>query len=142
MKSLFIILILFFSVNLFSQNISGKVTYVLSLEPIQEKKIDSMVAKSDFKNAKMEKMMRDIFKNTPDVNAYLEFNNQKSIYFVEDKMEVDGKAKLNMNRVLAGGDNKIYKNIKTKEYLKENLRENLLIEKKRKNGKLLKNQNR
>jgi len=35
--------------------------------------------------------MRDILENTPDVKAFLEFNNNEAIYFVEDKMQNDGK---------------------------------------------------
>lgn len=136
MKNFTLILTFFLSINSFSQNISGKVTYIVSMTPISDKKLDSLSKKSELKNAKMDKWMKDIFKNIPNVNACLNFINGESMYYVEEKMEIDGKAKLNINRVLAGGDNKIYKNTKTKEYLKENIRENLLIEKKEKKWKI------
>lgn len=129
-KKIILLLIIFINTIVFSQNISGKVTYVLSVEPFAEQKIDSMVAKSDFKNAKMEKMMRDVFKNAKDVEALLEFSNGESLYYLEDKMQNDGKAQLNINRTFAGGDNKYYKNTKTKEYFNESstFGELLLIE--------------
>lgn len=132
MKFNLLFIILFFSISISAQIQSGKVTYVASMTPITDKKIDSLTKKSDLKNVKMNTWMRDILKNTPNVNAYLEFDDGESMYYVEEKMEVDGKATLNMNRISAGGDNKIYKNTKTKEYLKENIRENLLIEKEEK----------
>lgn len=136
MKNLIFILTIFLSINSFSQNISGKVTYVVSMTPISDKKLDSLSKKSELKNVKMNKWLRDILKNTPNVNAYLDFIKGESIYYVEGKMEIDGKSILNMNRTLAGGDNKIYKNTKTKEYLQENIRENLLIEKEEKKWKI------
>lgn len=130
MRKQFILLhFIFVTTIISSQNISGKVTYVASMTPISDKLIDSISnKKGKLKNAKMNKWMRDMLKNTPNVNAYIEFANGESIYYVEEKMFVDGKAKLNINRTSAGGDNKTYKNTKTKEYLRENVRENLLIE--------------
>ncbi|WP_298883190.1 GLPGLI family protein [uncultured Polaribacter sp.] len=128
-KKLLLLIFVFLNTIVNTQNISGKVTYVVSMTPISDKLIDSISnKKGKLKNAKMNKWMRDMLKNTPNVNAYLEFANGESIYYVEDKMFVDGKAKFNINRTSAGGDNKTYKNTKTKEYLRENVRENLLIE--------------
>ena len=132
MKFNLLLISLFFSISISAQIQSGKVTYVASMTPITDKKIDSLTKKSNLKNVKMNKWMRDVLKNTPNVNAYLEFDDGESMYYVEEKMEVDGKTTLNMNRIFAGGDNKVYKNTKTKEYLKENIRENLLIEKEEK----------
>jgi hypothetical protein len=43
-------------------------------------------------------------------------------------MLIDGKPKFNLNRISAGGNNKTYKNTRTKEYLREYLRDDLLIE--------------
>ncbi len=78
----------------------------------------------------MNKWMRDILENTPNVNAYLDFSNGESLYYVEDIMQVDGKKTFNMNRTSAGGDNKYYKNTKTQEYYMQSstLGELLLIE--------------
>lgn len=126
-KKIILLLIIFINIVVSAQNISGKVTYVLSVESFAEQKIDSMVAKSDFKNAKMEKMMRDVFKNAKDVDALLEFSNGESLYYLEDKMQNDGKAKLNMNRSYAGGDSKYYKNTNTKEYFFQNNTGDLLL---------------
>jgi GLPGLI family protein len=130
MKALFTFLACFFSVVFYSQNLSGKVTYVISMEPISKKRIDSLSKKLSTKKVKMDKWMRDILKNTPDITAYLEFTNSESLYKVEDKMKNDGKISFNINRTFAGGDDRYYKNTKTKEYFQENgtLGELMLIE--------------
>jgi GLPGLI family protein len=129
MKKTFFILLLV-SLKVFTQKISGKVTYVVSMESYTKEKIDSIAKNMKTKNVKMDKWMRDIFENTPDVNAFLEFKNTESLYFVEDKMQNDGKPTYNVNRTSAGGDDKYYKNTKTGEYFKENstFGELLLIE--------------
>jgi GLPGLI family protein len=119
MKNYFIIFLILVSSNGFSQKICGKVTYVVSMESYTKEKIDSISKNLKTKNVKMDKWMRDVFENTPDVKAFLEFNNNESLYFVEDKMQNDGKATYNVNRTFAGGDNKYYKNTKTKEYFNE-----------------------
>ncbi len=119
MKNYFFILLLVISLNGFTQEVSGKVTYIVSVEPFSDKKIDSITKSSKVKNLKMNSWMKSVLKNTPDVNAFLEFNKQESIYYVEDKMQNDGKSILNMNRTYAGGDNKYYKNSNTKEFYHE-----------------------
>lgn len=128
MKNLLLTLLLVISVNMFSQNISGKITYIVSMEPFNERKLDSAYQVRTKK--KMDKWMKDIFKNTPDVKVFLEFDNGKSLYYVEDKMQNDGKSKLNLNRTFAGGDNKYYRNANTKEQFHESTTfgEPLLIE--------------
>ena len=130
MKNYFFILLLMVSLNGFSQKISGKVTYVVSMESYTKEKIDSISKSFKKKNLRMDKWMRDIFENTPDVKAFLEFNNNEAIYFVEDKMQNDGKPTYNVNRIFAGGDNTYYKNTKTGEYFNESssFGELLLIE--------------
>lgn len=120
MKYFLSFLFCFFLFSLFSQNINGKVTYVVSMEPYSKGKIDSISKNLKGKKIKMDKWMRDIFENTPDVKAYLEFSYQESLYFVEDKMQNDGKKTYNVNRTYAGGDDKYYKNTKTKEYFHKN----------------------
>lgn len=117
---------------IFTQQLSGKVTYVVSMAKFSDKKIDSLLSKRKSKNVRANQLAKSFFKNTSNVNAYLEFSNGESMYYVEEKLEVDGKTTFNMNRIFADGDNKIYKNTKAKVYLKENLRENLLIEKEEK----------
>ncbi len=119
MKFNVLLITLFFSITIFAQIQSGKVTYVVSMESYSKEKIDSISKKLKSKKVKMNKSMRDVFENTPNVNAYLEFSNDESLYYVEDKMQNDGKATYNVNRTFAGGDNKYYKNTKTKEYFVE-----------------------
>ena len=110
MKFNVLLITLFFSITIFAQIQSGKVTYVVSMESYSKEKIDSISKKLKSKKVKMNKSMRDVFENTPNVNAYLEFSNDESLYYVEDKMQNDGKATYNVNRTFAGGDNKYYKN--------------------------------
>jgi len=136
MKFFPIYIFLSFSAIIFSQQLSGKVIYVASMIPIPDKKIDSLLSTRKSKNKKMNDLVKNMFKNTPNVNTYLEFTNGESIYYVEEEMEIDGKSTLNINRISAGGDDKVYKNTSTKEYLKEYKREHLLIEKKEKKWKV------
>ncbi len=136
MKLIFSCILLFFSTIIFAQQLSGKVTYVVSMSPISDKKIDSLLSKRKTKNPEMNGWLKNMFKNIPNVNAYLEFTEGESIYYVEEKMKVDGSPRLNLNRISAGGDNKVYKNTNTKEYLQEYRRDNLLIEKREKKWKI------
>jgi len=119
MKPIIIFLLLCISTTLFSQKISGKITYVVSMEPISEKIIDSVSKKNILKKTRMDKWVQNILKNTPNVNAFLSFSKEESLYKVEDEMQNDGKSIFNMNRIFAGGDNKYYKNTATKEQFRE-----------------------
>lgn len=119
MKPIITIILFCISVTLFSQNISGKVTYVVSMEPISEKIIDSVSKKGILKKTRMDKWVQNILKNTPNVNAFLSFSKEESLYKVEDEMQNDGKSIFNMNRIFGGGDNKYYKNTATKEQFYE-----------------------
>ncbi|WP_405563610.1 GLPGLI family protein [Polaribacter sp. Asnod6-C07] len=119
MKFNLLLIYLFFSTTIFSQQLTGKVTYIVSMESYSKEKIDSISKKLKTKKVKMDKWMRDVFENTPNVNAYLEFSNDESLYYVEDKMQNDGKPIFNVNRTFAGGDRRYYKNTKTNEYFNE-----------------------
>ena len=58
MKNIFFTLLFVISLNVFSQNISGKVTYTISMETFNEKKLDSMIestSKSKKANSKEQK---------------------------------------------------------------------------------------
>ncbi|MFD2529723.1 MULTISPECIES: GLPGLI family protein [Polaribacter] len=118
-KKTILTLIIFINTIVFSQNISGKVTYVVSMESLTKEKIDSISKSFKKKNIKMGKWMRNIFENTPNVSAYLEFSNDESLYYVENEMQNDGKPVFNVNRTFAGGEDRYYKNIKTKEFYHE-----------------------
>lgn len=125
MKPILTILIFCISISLFSQKISGKVTYKFSAEPLNEKKFDSAYTARTKK--KMDTWMKGIFKNTKDVHTFLTFANGESLYVVEDKMQNDGKTIFNLNRTYAGGDNIYYKNTNTKEYFFQNDTGELLL---------------
>ena len=71
MKQFLFTFFLVFSLSSFSQIKSGKITYVVSMTPISEKKIDSLVKNDDLKNPIMTDWFKSILKNTPNVNAYL-----------------------------------------------------------------------
>lgn len=115
MKFFLFSILLFYSTIIFTQQLSGKVTYVVSMSPISDKKIDSIAKKSKVKNIRMNNWFKTVLKNTSDVNAYLDFTNEESLYYVERKMQNDGKSLLNMNETFAGGDDKYYNNQITKE---------------------------
>lgn len=117
MKKIFLILLLV-SLNGFTQNISGKVTYTISMEAFNEKKLDSMI-ESTSKSKKANSFLKELFKNADDVSASLTFTNKESIYKIEDKLQIDSKSKLNMNRILAGGDDVYYKNSRSEENYRE-----------------------
>lgn len=89
------------------------------MEPISEKLIDSINKKIASKNAKMNDFTKSVFKNIKDVNCFLEFKNEESLYYAEDEMKIDDGKMFNLNRIFAGNDNKYYKNIKTKEQYHE-----------------------
>lgn len=128
MRNYFIITLVLFSMSFSAQNISGIITYNHSITPISKKILDSIAKNSKNKNPRFQKMTREIFSNTPDVKSFLEFNNEQSLYKVEDKMENYNNKMPNINRIFAGSDNIYYKNTKTKEYFYEsNLGELLLI---------------
>lgn len=99
------------------------------MTPITDKMIDSVLSeKNNGVKKNTSQSLKDLLKYTPNVNAFLEFSNNEAVYYVEDKMKVDGKFKLNINRFIAGGDDKTYTNTITKENLREEVREHLLIE--------------
>lgn len=53
MKNYFFILLLVISLNGFTQKISVKLIYVISTEPISDKKIDSITKNSKIRNVKV-----------------------------------------------------------------------------------------
>ena len=65
MKFFPIYIFLSFSAIIFSQQLSGKVTYVASMIPIPDKKIDSLLSTRKSKNKKMNDLVKNMFKNTP-----------------------------------------------------------------------------
>lgn len=116
---IFVSICFFLVLSGYSQNISGKVTYKFSMKPISEKMIDSINKKNASKNAKMNDFTKSVFKNIKDVNGFLEFKNEESLYYAEEEMKIDDGKMFNLNRIFAGDDNKYYKNIKTSEQYHE-----------------------
>lgn len=96
MKNYFFIAFILFSLNGFTQNISGRVTYNISMEAFSEKKLDSII-KSTSSNKKANIFLKEMFKNADDVKASLAFTNKESIYIIEDNLQNDGKINNNNN---------------------------------------------
>jgi len=125
-KLFFLLIVFSISIN-YAQNISGKVTYVVSMEPFSDKWIDSISKNNPINNAKMNAWAKNRLKNTPDVEAYLVFKNGEALYKLEEEMQNDGRPDFNINRIFAGGVNKYYKNTNTKEFFFENNLGELLL---------------
>lgn len=109
MKKALIFIFLLFSVLIYSQQkITGKVVYNISLIPlnISKKSESNQISKEDKQKA------ISIIKNIKDVQFALTFNNNESLYKVIDKMESDADPTVNLAKVVAGGDNLYYNNIK------------------------------
>jgi hypothetical protein len=68
MKKISFLLLLSFSINTCTQNISGKVTYTISMEPFNEKELDSVIKKTS-NNKKANNFLKELFKNADDVSA-------------------------------------------------------------------------
>ena len=119
LRNIFVLICFFLVHNGYSQNISGKITYKFSMKPISEKMIDSINKKNASQNAKMNDFTKSVFKNVKDVNGFLDFKNEESLYYAEDEMKIDDGKLFNLNRIFAGDDHKYYKNIKTKEQYHE-----------------------
>lgn len=119
MKNKLLIFLSLFAITTNAQNISGKITYKFSMKPISEKLIDSITKKNASTNPKMNDLSRSIFKNIQDVNGFLDFKNEESLYYAAEEMKIDDGILFNMNRIFAGGNHKYYKNIKTKEQYHE-----------------------
>jgi GLPGLI family protein len=116
-KKLIIIACIIFSSTTFSQQqFSGRVYYTFSMKPFSEKTIDSVTKKSKGKSKKIKKWVQDTFKNIKDVTAILEFANGESLYYIPEEMKVEGKPKLNLGRIMAGGKSKYYLNHNKKDY--------------------------
>lgn len=130
MKTIFTFLFFIISATFFSQNISGKVTYQITTKPFAEKRIDSITKKINIKNKKLRNMVKSMFKDMPDITSFLDFNKNESLYYLEDKMDNSSRRTININRIIAGGDNKTYNNVRTKEHFRtsDTFGEPLLIE--------------
>lgn len=130
MKNPLLILLLFISIQSFSQKTSGEVTYVVSMVAFNDKKADSIYQTVNNEKKEMNNFLKEMLNNTKDVNAFLKFTKEESIYEVENKLEIDGKLTLNLTRIIAGGEDIYYKNLNNKEnyYQSDVFGEMLLIE--------------
>lgn len=138
-KKLLISVCILFSTALFSQQeFSGRVYYTFSMETFSKKETDSVSIKAPGKSKEMSKWVRNIFKNIKDVTAVLEFTNGESLYSLKEEMHVEGKPKLNLGRIMAGGESKYYLNHRKKDYFYQTstLGEEMRVEMKPKKWKI------
>jgi len=108
------------------------------MQPFSEKTIDSVTKRPGLNSKKMSKMARDMFNNIKDVYAFLEFANGESLYYIQEEMKLGSKPKLNLGRIMAGGNSKYYLNHTKKEYYYQTstFGEEMLVEMKPKKWKI------
>lgn len=112
MKRKLIFIFLLFSVSIYSQQkITGKVVYDISLIPSNKfkKTENNQITKEDRQKAML------FIKNIKEVQFALFFNNNESLYKAVDKMESDADPTINIAKVVGGGANLYYTNIKLNE---------------------------
>ena len=97
-----------FFLSLFSatgQSINGKITYLAT-----SKYAESFYKKKVKKNKKeIKSNILKLYKNSKDVYSILEFNENRSLYYVVDKMEINND-NVNYTHILAGSEKKFYTN--------------------------------
>lgn len=114
MKKIILLISLLFTTLLFSQQkFSGSVIYNVSLKPRDLFKI----ATNDKISEKDKQTVSTIIKNTNDVEFVLKFTKNESLYKIIDKMESDADQKINLTRVVAGGNNIYYIDNSTNTFL-------------------------
>lgn len=99
-KTILLILILNFTV--FKSIAQGKVIYKVSF-------IGSDKLKQISKSSPQFKAVNDFIKNTKPINATLQFNTNKAVYYLNN-LHNEANSKLNASKILAGADDKFYTN--------------------------------
>ena len=112
-KILFFIFICFSSMLFSQQKFSGTIFYNVSLKPndVSKKGINNKISETD------KQTVNTIIKNSSDVEFSLNFTKNEAVYKIIDKMESDADNKINLTKVIAGGNNLYYSNNTTNTYL-------------------------
>ncbi|MCM2302471.1 MAG: GLPGLI family protein [Flavobacteriaceae bacterium] len=114
MRKIIVLIFLLFTTLLFSQQkFSGAIIYNVSLKPRDLSKI----ATNDKISEKDKQTVSTIIKNTNDVESVLKFTKNESIYKIIDKMESDADQKINLTKVVAGGNSIYYTDNSTNTFL-------------------------
>lgn len=108
MKPIFNLLLFCFSVTLFTQNISGKVTYEVRLNFTKENLKEMEINKDKATNT-----MRKVLQNSTNTNVLLRFNGNQSHYKVIKKLEINDRKPLNMSYAIAGGEKQFFTELLT-----------------------------
>lgn len=99
---------------------AGRILYKVTLRPIDKPKnleIDK-IPNEDRQKAQA------IIQNIKAVDFLLIFNNNESPYKVIEKMESEADSKINLAKIVAGGDDLYYNNNQTNHSIKKNLEVN------------------
>jgi len=117
-KNLLFLICLLFSFFVSSQNtIQGKVFYTISMNPINNKSVDSILKKQ--KTPKhIQPFVKKMLQNSKDVMGVLLFSNAESLYQVDDKMKNEGTV-MSLTYLAAGAKSKYYSNSNEKDYFKQ-----------------------
>jgi len=116
-NSLFLVCLLFSLLVWSQKSMQGKVVYTISMNPISNKLVDSILKKQKTRKH-IEPYIRKMLQNSKDVKGVLLFSNVESLYVVEDKMKNEGTA-MNLTYLAAGAKSKYYSNSKEKDYFKK-----------------------
>lgn len=116
MKKIIYIVTAFIFTELYSQSeFTGIVKYEVGYS---SENIKSYLSKNrdSIKDKKQVEFLDNLLLNTKKVNATLKFKNNKAIYTVDDKMQLENHGKLTQKFSIlsAGGSNEYYSNIETK----------------------------
>ena len=103
-KKLILLFIIFINTVISSQNISGKVTYNVSLNLT----VEQVTKRNKAIGRKVSQSSIDRINNASDILAFLEFNNSTAIQTLESKLKNDGKRKINATSSGAGNKNIYY----------------------------------
>ena len=110
-KTIFIFLIFFFSKTLFAQNISGAAIY--------KKEVYNSFLNDGKSETKLSKLMKEMNDNLDEVEYVLLFNNNESVFKVENILNLDDKKPLKLAINFGGGRGTFYTNLKTKEIIQQ-----------------------
>ena len=107
------ILLFLIPINLKAQELSGRVTYNVSLNLT----IEEVNQRNKERNVKISQRVKDRINDARDILAFLEFNKFQSIQKLESKLKNDGKLIRNKTRKAAGSE-KVYYTVNS--FIKKN----------------------
>lgn len=121
MKKTILVLFLFVTVITLSQS---RITYNVSFNKPNFSDLKKKISKQRFNRIKQ------AIRESEDVEATLLYKNNKSLYYLKDKMRNDSQKKINFTKLFAGNNKKFYADYENKDffYQIDILGENILVE--------------